>query len=102
MTKSHEASAAATLQALSHHELAVETPSPGCVLITEQEVVLGTTAAVPARPGDPYRVDQGDVFCRVGDGQTLLPLDGFTPRRHYPSRSSYLERSCMQREMYRR
>jgi len=50
MTESPEA-LAAMLQTLSHHELAVETPSPRPILITEQEVVLATMAAVQAAVG---------------------------------------------------
>lgn len=78
MTESHEASAA-TLQALSRHELPVETPSPATVLITKQEVVLGTKAAVQA-----YLVDQGNSLCCVGDRPDVAALDGYTPTAALP------------------
>ncbi len=100
MTESHEASAA-TLQALSHHELAVETPSPKPVLITEQEVVLGTAAAVQARPGSLTWWTKATRFVVSAVDQTLPPSMETPPRRHYPSRSSSLERSWVQREMSR-
>ena len=96
MAESHEASAA-TLQALSRHELPVETPSPATVLITKQEVVLGTKAAVQASTW----WTKGTRFVVSAIGRTLLPWTDTRPRRHYPSRSSYLERSCMQREIHR-
>lgn len=100
MTESHEASAA-TLQALSRHELPVETPSPATVLITKQEVVLGTKAAVQAWLGTRTWWTRGTRFVVSAIGRTLLPWTDTRPRRHYPSRSSYLERSCMQREIHR-
>lgn len=100
MTESHEA-VAATLQTLSHHELAVETPSPRTVLITEQEVVLATMAAAQARPGSLTWWTKATGFVVSAIGQTLPPSMETRPRRHYPSPSSYLERAWMQREMSR-
>ncbi|HWT47734.1 MAG TPA: hypothetical protein VN255_03830 [Mycobacterium sp.] len=100
MTESHEA-LAAMLQTLGHHELAVETPSPRPVLITEQEVVPATTAAVQARPGTPAWWTKVTGFVVSAIGQTVPPLMETRPRWHYPSRSSYLERAWMQREVSR-
>ena len=85
MTESHEAFAT-TLQALSHHELAVETFSP---------------RPVEARPGTLTWWTKVTGFVVSAIGQTLSPSMETRPRRHYPSRSSYLERSWIQREMSR-
>jgi hypothetical protein len=56
------------------------------VIITKQEVVFSTAAAMSPRP--PIRVV----------GAALQPRPA---RRHYPQRISYLEQSRMSREMDR-
>jgi len=73
------------------------------VLITEQEVLLGTAAAVPAESTrtrwwtDVARVAVGAVRRMVATS----PADSRQVRRHVPERYSYLERALMSREMDR-
>lgn len=73
------------------------------VLITEHEVVFGTAAAVPVRP------DVVHWWTEVS-GVVLAPMRRLSrsstpssrqPRRRYPKRHAFLERSCMGREMQR-
>jgi hypothetical protein len=65
-----------------------ERSSGAMVLITEQEVLLGTAAARPLVPAKTGRRWAGIV----GEAR---------PRRQYPARNDYLESSRMAREMYR-
>jgi len=65
------------------------------VLITEQEVVFSTAAAVPLRPTKITR-RLIDAIRVVGAALHPAPV-----RRHYPQRSSYLEHARMAREMDR-
>jgi hypothetical protein len=70
-------------------------PSPAPNLITEQEVLFGTRAAMlPRKASNPHRwIDA----IRVAAGSLHLP----PPRQHYPTDTGYLERSRMAREMDR-
>jgi hypothetical protein len=68
--------------------------SPAPVLITAQEVVLSTAAAL-SRPPSISRRLLGAIGV-VGAARHRPPA-----RRHYPSRFSYLEDSRMAREMDR-
>ena len=65
------------------------------VLITPQEVVFSTAAAMSSRPASISR--------RLIDAiRVSAPRCNHAPaRRHYPQRSSYLEQSRMAREMDR-
>jgi hypothetical protein len=65
------------------------------VLITEQEVMLGT-AAVVAPPSIPITRRMIDALRVVGAALRPPP-----PRPHYPSRASFLEDARMAREMDR-
>jgi hypothetical protein len=65
------------------------------VFITEQEVVFSTAAAVWSRPASISR-RLIDAIRVVGAALHRPPA-----RRHYPPRRSYLEHSCMAREMER-
>jgi hypothetical protein len=65
------------------------------VLITPQEVLLSTAAAMSSRPA-PISRRLIDAIRGVGAALQLPPA-----RRHYPSRLSYLEHSRMAREMDR-
>ena len=64
------------------------------VLIIEQKVVFSTATAMSSRPASISRrlIDK----IRVVGAALHRPA-----RRHYPQRSSYLELSCMAREMDR-
>ncbi|WP_428342403.1 hypothetical protein [Mycobacterium sp.] len=65
------------------------------VLITEQEVLFGTSAATsPRRASLPHR-----FIGAVRTAATSLRLP--PPRPHYPTDLGYLERSRMAREMDR-
>ena len=72
-----------------------DTTSTAHIFITQEEVMLSTAAAVSPRPASISRrlIDA----IRVAGAAMQLP----PPRRHYPSRSSYLEASRMAREMDR-
>ncbi|MBV9514157.1 MAG: hypothetical protein JO280_08985, partial [Mycobacteriaceae bacterium] len=61
-------------------------------LITEQEVMFSTAAAVPAR--------RQRWWTRRG-ASAAKPTDSAPKRRHYPARMDYLEHSRMAREMHR-
>ena len=68
------------------------------VLITEQQVVFSTSAAVRTRPATTHRgwraVLRGIFVNTTADAEK--------PRRHNPShRHSYLEHAAMEREMHR-
>jgi hypothetical protein len=70
------------------------------VMITEQEVVFATAAAVPlqpARPGRRWTDVVGAALRLMFTTRTAEPR----PRRHYPPRNDYLESSRMAREMHR-
>ncbi|MEZ0363968.1 hypothetical protein ACAG26_09755 [Mycobacterium sp. pUA109] len=76
---------------------AESTRSATAVLITEQEVLFGTAAALRApRTGAGRRVTRALR-------QMLMGLVGWVndPRPHYPSTRDYLEPSRMAREMLR-
>ena len=75
--------------------LAQDGMSHGPVLITQQEVVFSTAAAMSPRPASISRrlIDAIQV---VGAALQQPPA-----RRHYPPRSWYLEESRMAREMDR-
>ena len=65
------------------------------VLITEQEVMLGTAAAVSPR-SDPITHRIMDALRVVGAAFGPPP-----PRPHYAPRAAYIERAAMAREMDR-
>jgi hypothetical protein len=70
------------------------------VLITEQEVLFATTAAVRSRPataGRRWTDVIGAALRAVFVSSDAEPRE----RRHYPSRNDYLEPSRMAREMHR-
>jgi hypothetical protein len=65
------------------------------VLITEQEVMLGTAAAV-SPPSIPVTRRMMDALRVVGAAFRPPP-----PRPHYAPRAAYIERAAMAREMDR-
>ena len=68
------------------------------VLITEQEVVFSTAAAVPVRPTKTRR---GSIAVLRGIFVNP-PANAEKPRRHYPPRrNSVLEHAAMAREMHK-
>jgi hypothetical protein len=73
--------------------LVTEPPQP--VLITEQEVMLGTAAAVLPRR-TPITQRMMDALRVVGAAFGPPP-----PRPHYAPRAAYIERAAMAREMDR-
>src|ERR1700757_4249474 len=79
---------------LPHPPTLVPEPEPP-VLISEQEVMLGTAAAV--RPGSTQITRQMINALHVV-GAALRPPP---PRPHYARRAYYLERAAMSREMDR-
>ena len=69
--------------------------SDAAVMITPQEVVFSTAAAMSSRPASISR-RLIDTIRVVGAALQPRPV-----RRHYPQPSSYLEQSRMSREMDR-
>jgi hypothetical protein len=88
------ASAAVSIDDLAQPS-ALETEAQPPVLITEQEVVFGTAAAVRPRSSPITRRMVG-VLRVVGAALRPPP-----PRPHYAHRAYYLERAAMSREMDR-
>jgi len=74
------------------------------VLITEQQVLFATAAAVPLQPAKTSR-RLTEVMRGIGASVRaafVTSSDEAQPmRRHYPSRNDYLEDSRMSREMLR-
>ena len=87
-----------TLDADAAVEPVTEVVTQAPVLITEQEVVFSTAAAVRVRPAKTRRgliaVLRGIFVNSTANAQK--------PRRHYPPRrNSFLEHAAMAREMHR-
>ncbi|HET6734878.1 hypothetical protein [Mycobacterium sp.] len=81
-------------------EPSVDSPAvPTSVLITEQEVMFATAAAVPLQPAKAGR-RWTDVIGAVR-AMFVSSTDQPRERRHYPPRNDYLESSRMSREMHR-
>jgi hypothetical protein len=84
-------------------EPALEALSAAPILITEQEVVFGTAAAVRARPTTMRSWTKATSVALAAVRRmfaTPIP-DTRQARRHYPKRYVFLEHSCMSREMDR-
>ena len=77
--------------------------SPAPVLISEQEVALGTAAALRARPKTRRRWFGAVNVLRGAMQRSLAPSTQETRpvRRDYPKRYTFLENACMAREMDR-
>jgi hypothetical protein len=78
--------------------------APTPVLITEQEVLFSTAAALPLQPAKrARRLTQGTRIVAAAIRATFWTstADPRPARQHYPERNDYLERSRMSREMYR-
>jgi hypothetical protein len=79
--------------------------SPSSALITEQEVVFGTAAALPLRrtKGTSWLTGRNRRIVAALRGIFLTSIAGARPaRRHYPPRTNgYLEHSRMLRELDR-
>lgn len=75
---------------------AVSTPA----LITEQEVMFATAAAVPLQPAKSRR-RWTEVVGATLRAMFVSSAEHPRERRHYLPRNDYLESSRMSREMYR-
>ena len=77
--------------------------SPAPVLISEQEVALGTAVALRARPTARRRWLQATHVLRAAMQRSLArsTQEDRPVRRDYPKRYTYLENACMAREMHR-
>ena len=71
-------------------------PSAPEILITENEVVFGTAAAVPVRPVRRWR-----RFAVINRMWVTPNAEGARPRQDCPRRYAFLESSGMAREMHR-
>jgi hypothetical protein len=81
--------------------VAVETPPRTPVLITEQQVLFATAAAVPLQPVRTSRRWTQAVWAFLTAAFVSSGHEREPKRRHYPSRNDFLEDSRMAREMYR-
>ena len=70
------------------------------VLITEQQVLFATAAAVPLQPARISR-RWADAIRTLTAAFAKSHRESQPKPRHYPSRSDYLENSRMAREMLR-
>jgi hypothetical protein len=77
--------------------------SPGPVLISEQEVALGTAVALRAQPTTRRRWFEAINVLRAAMQRSLAPStqEARPVRRDYPKRYAFLEAACMAREMDR-
>jgi hypothetical protein len=81
--------------------------SPAPVLISEQEVVLGTAVALRARPTPRRRWFEAISVLRAAmqrparEARREARRQARPLRRDYPKRYTYLENACMAREMDR-
>ncbi len=72
------------------------------VLITEQEVLLSTAAAVPVQPTTRWWTGAAHVIAAALHRMVLTsPPDSRPVRRYVAERYDYLERALMSREMGR-
>ena len=71
------------------------------VLITEQEVLFATAAAVPVQPEKTRGWVSRVVGAIVAAASVTSGHEERPKRRHYPSRHDFLEDARMAREMYR-
>jgi hypothetical protein len=80
----------------------VETPTP--VLITEQQVLFATAAALPVRPAKARRRWTETVRGLAASLTAAFAAssnEARPKRQHYPARNDFLEDSRMAREMLR-
>jgi hypothetical protein len=71
------------------------------VLITEQQVLFATAAAVPLQPARTSRRWADAVRAFLAPTSVKSGNESRPKRRHYPSRRDFLEDSRMAREMLR-
>jgi hypothetical protein len=75
------------------------------VLITEQQVLFATAAALPLQPAKTSRRWAAEVVRAIGASvraAVVTSSDEARPKRqHYPARNDYLDDSRMAREMLR-
>ena len=90
-----------TTPELASRPAAVETPPRTPVLITEQQVLFATAAAVPLQPDRTGRRWTEAVLAFLTAAFVKADNASQPKRRHYPSRHDYLEDSRMAREMMR-
>jgi hypothetical protein len=90
-----------SVESESQTTTAVGAPAP--VLITVQQVALGTAVALQARPSALRRTVTA-MSAALAEMRSLLSTSASevrTPRRDYPKRYAFLEDSCMARAMDR-
>jgi hypothetical protein len=97
----------APAQAAPHFELEAK-PAPAVVapaptLITEQQVLFSTAAAVAVRPATIRRWPKamGVIRSVIRGMWTTSTADSPEPHPHYPKRYEFLEQACMSRAMSR-
>lgn len=76
--------------------------SPTPVLITEQQIALGTAAALRSRPTPQRRWVAASHFMLEAFHSARVPSThrGFAKGHDYPKRYGFLEDACLARAMY--
>lgn len=92
-----------TLGLVTLDEAQEQLVSPEAVLITEQEVVLGTAVALRARPVPRHRWSEATHVLLATVRRAFAPAiqEGRPVHRYYPKQYAFLEKACMGREMDR-
>jgi hypothetical protein len=83
-------------------EAAERLVSPAPVLITEQQIALGTAAALQPRPEPRRRWVAASHFLLEAfhSARVLSTHRGFAKGHDYPKRYGFLEDACLARELY--
>jgi hypothetical protein len=91
------------LELMTIDETLEQLVSPAPVLITEQEIALGTAAVLQGRPTTRRRwVEATRAWFAAAQRTLVQPTqEGRQTRRDYPKRYAFLENSSMAREMDR-
>ncbi len=92
-----------TLAVIPPDEAAERLVLPAPVLITEQEVALGTAIALRARPATRRRWFEATHVLLAAVQRSLAPSpqQSRPVRRDYPKHYAFLENACMARAMER-
>ncbi|HTM85167.1 MAG TPA: hypothetical protein VL179_09765 [Mycobacterium sp.] len=78
------------------------TPPTAPILITEQEVMLGTAAALGTHPATTHWWSQASGIARAAlHRRSARPTADEDQPVHHPERYGFLEQSCLAREMRR-
>jgi hypothetical protein len=99
----HITSSSGKFEVESTTEPTLDAVSPPPILITEQEILFSTAAAVPVRPTRmrPWRQTIHDVRAAMQRLFLTSTADSSEPHPHYPKHYEFLDKALMAREMDR-